>query len=223
MNVQTETRAAHPNVHAALAAAQSEMKPPEKNAENPAFKKDGKAMKYADLSSVVESVRAPLTRHGLTWGWRSRFMDSGMWVWTAYIAHGDSGTEVCCDVPVNSGTGNNHAFKSAVTYAKRIGIESVTGQAPGDDDDGNAAAAAAPREDRRPPAHRPDPSHNGPAPADIAIASLTNAANVAQLAAIWGDLPVSVKALPEVIGAKDNRKAELNKPADDLAGDSIPY
>jgi hypothetical protein len=80
-----------------------------------------------------------------------------------------------------------------------------------------------PRDERRPPAHRPDPSHKGPSPADIAIASLGKADTLAQLAAIWCDLPVSVKALPEVVGAKDNRKAELQQPAADLAGDTIPY
>jgi hypothetical protein len=35
-------------------------------------------------------------------------------------------------------------FKSATTYAKRIGLESLSGVAP-EDDDGNAAAKAAPR------------------------------------------------------------------------------
>lgn len=139
------TMANHANVHVALAAAQADMRLPEKNAENPGFKRDGKPMKYADLSSVVESIRVPLTRHGLAWGWRSAFSaDAGLWVWDAYIVHGASGTEVSCAVPVNSGTGNSHAFKSAVTYAKRIGLESVSGQAPGDDDDGNAAAKSPP-------------------------------------------------------------------------------
>jgi hypothetical protein len=36
-------------------------------------------------------------------------------------------------------------YKSATTYAKRIGLESLSGVAP-EDDDGNAAARAAPRQ-----------------------------------------------------------------------------
>jgi hypothetical protein len=212
MNAQTETKAAHANVYVALAAAQAEMTPPEKNAENPAFKRDGKAMKYADLSSVVASIRAPLTRHGLAWGWRMVMLpDVGM-AWEAYIHHGASDTEVSCAVPIPN-SANMQAVKSAVTYAKRIGIESVSGQAPADDDDGNAAAAAAPRQDTRPapraPAHRPDPSHDRPSPADHAISALQAAETLDALAAIWRDLPTSVRALPEVIGAKDNRKTAL--------------
>jgi hypothetical protein len=40
-----------------------------------------------------------------------------------------------------------HGFKSATTYAKRIGLESVTGVAP-EDDDGNAAAKSPPAQSR---------------------------------------------------------------------------
>jgi hypothetical protein len=38
-------------------------------------------------------------------------------------------------------------YKSATTYAKRIGLESTTGVAP-EDDDGNAAAANAPKQNK---------------------------------------------------------------------------
>jgi DNA-binding transcriptional MocR family regulator len=40
---------------------------------------------------------------------------------------------------------NMQGMKSATTYAKRIGLESLSGVAPDTDDDGNAAAKAAPR------------------------------------------------------------------------------
>jgi hypothetical protein len=227
MNAQTETKAAHANVYVALAAAQAEMTPPEKNAENHAFKRDGKAMKYADLSSVVASIRAPLTRHGLAWGWRMVVLPELGMAWEAYIHHGASGTEVSCAVPIPN-SANSQAMKSNITYAKRISIESVSGQAPADDDDGNAAAAAAPRQDTRPapraPAHRPDPSHDRPSPADHAISALGAAETLDALAAIWRDLPTSLRALPEVIGAKDNRKAALAAPvADPVTEDEIPY
>ena len=68
------------------------------------------------------------------------------------------------------------------------------------------------------------PHERGPGPADIAAESLKGADSLDQLAAIWRDLPGGVKALPEVIGAKDNRKAELTKRARDTAdADEIPY
>ena len=61
-----------------------------------------------------------------------------------------------------------------------------------------------------------------PAPADQAISSLNNAETLEQLSAIWQGLPRSVQILPEVLGAKDNRKEALaaNPPITD---DEIPY
>jgi hypothetical protein len=52
------------------------------------------------------------------------------------------------------GKNDMQGFKSATTYAKRIGLESVTGVAP-DDDDGNAAARNAPRTSRAIPRNEP--------------------------------------------------------------------
>jgi hypothetical protein len=60
------------------------------------------------------------------------------------LAHGDSDTQIACDVPLIIGKQDMQGYKSATTYAKRIGLESLTGIAP-EDDDGNAAAKAAPR------------------------------------------------------------------------------
>ncbi len=62
---------------------------------------------------------------------------------------------------------------------------------------------------------------HGPSPADIAAKSLNSADTIDQLAAIFKGLPLSVKSLPEVIGAKDNRKSELQNAAFDA--DEIPY
>ena len=82
------------------------------------------------------------------------------------------------------------------------------------DDEPPAPAKQEPRQNRTP--------SRQPAPADQAISSLTNAETLNQLAAIWQDLPRSVQILPEVIGAKDNRKAALqsNPPIDES---EIPY
>ena len=147
----------HKNVHQALAAAQAEMQPPEKNATNPAFKRDGKPLKYADLTSVVESVRGPLTKHGIDWGWRSVEFMGGL-AMEAVLTHGETETEITCAVPMYVDRNNMHGLKSAYTYAKRIGLESVTGQAPADDDDGNVASEA-------PPPRQEQRRDNTPAPA----------------------------------------------------------
>jgi hypothetical protein len=59
------------------------------------------------------------------------------------LAHGATDTQVSCDVPLIIGKNDMQGYKSASTYAKRIGLESLTGVAP-EDDDGTAAAKAAP-------------------------------------------------------------------------------
>lgn len=56
--------------------------------------------------------------------------------------------------------------------------------------------------------------------ADVACESLSNADSLDQLAAIWKDLPLSVKGDPRVAKAKDARKTSLT-PA--ITDDEIPY
>ena len=172
----------HKNVHQALAAAQAEMQPPEKNATNPAFKRDGKPLKYADLTSVVESVRAPLTRHGVSWGWRSVEFMNGL-AMEAVLTHGETETEITCVVPMYVDRNNMHGLKSAYTYAKRIGLESVTGQAPADDDDGNVASEAPPprQEQRQAKAEPAKPEPRDPAKiADAIIAQIADIVTIEQ-------------------------------------------
>lgn len=135
----------HKNVYMALAAAQSEMEQVVKGAINPAFKS-----RYASLDDVVQVVRPPLNRHGIAYFHQIISQENGSAMRTV-LFHGASETEVHCDVPLIVDRNNMQGFKSATTYAKRIGVESLTGIAPQDDDDGNAAAKAAPVVEERKP------------------------------------------------------------------------
>jgi hypothetical protein len=108
------------------------------------------------------------------------------------------------------------AYVSAQSYALKQFWRAILLIPTGDKDDADyhpTDAGTITRQERPPrpsaPAHRPDPSHGKPAPADHAIAALTAAETIPALVAIWADLPLSVKALPEVFGVKENRKAEL--------------
>ena len=87
----------------------------------------------------------------------------------------------------------------------------LLGLAGEEDDDGNAA----PKQDL-------DRRITGPTAMQIAAQSLSNAETVEQLAAIWKDIPRSVQGDPNVIKAKDDRKAALIRNAD-LDGDEIQY
>lgn len=147
MTVQTNVTATHKNVYMALAAAQMEMDPVRKGAINPAFKGEGKpkGTAYADLADVVDAVRGPLNRHGMAFF--HQIIEGN--IMRTSLVHGESESRIDCDVPLLVDRQNMQGMKSATTYAKRIGLESVTGVAP-EDDDGNAAtAAAAPAEPRK--------------------------------------------------------------------------
>jgi len=125
----------HKNVYMALAAAQAEMEQAKKSSVNPHFKS-----KYADLASVVDAVRPALNKHGLAFFHVPKETELGRSVETVLV-HGESETSIVAGVPIILSKNDMQGYKSAVTYAKRIGLESVTGIAP-EDDDGNAAAAA---------------------------------------------------------------------------------
>lgn len=195
----------HKNVYVALAQAQAEMGPLVKGSVNPAFKS-----KYADLADLTAAVREPLTRNGLSF-YHSMVLGDRDLMRTSLV-HGESDTRIDCDVPLIVDRNNMQGMKSATTYAKRIGLESVTGIAP-EDDDGNAAAKSPPIVDER-------PVQRGPSAVDVACESLMNADSLDQLAAIWKDLPRTVQGESKVIKAKDDRKAALT-PA--IPDDEIPY
>jgi hypothetical protein len=124
---------AHKSVQAALIAAQTEFGKVAKGSTNPAFKS-----KYADLADVASVVIPTLNRHGVA-VYHVIENDEMKTV----FHHAESGTEIACAVPLVVDKQNMQGMKSATTYAKRIGLESLSGVAP-EDDDGNAAAAAPP-------------------------------------------------------------------------------
>jgi len=114
-------------------------------------------------------------------------------------------------------------MKSATTYAKRVGLESVTGVAP-EDDDGNAAVKAAPANEA--------PAFDTRVAADRVIAQITGAATLADLGKIWKvetQTITNIKTLApplflEIEAAKDARKADLTPATNaDLGADAIPY
>lgn len=132
------TKPQHKNIYIALAAAQSEMGPLVKGSNNPHFKS-----KYADLADLVTAVRGPLNNNGIAFFHCIVRTEAGQDMRTV-LMHGESETSIECDVPLIVSKNDMQGMKSATTYAKRVGLESVTGIA-ADDDDGNAAAKAAPR------------------------------------------------------------------------------
>ena len=149
IQAEAEKQVSHKNVYMALAAAQAQMGPLIKGASNPHFKS-----KYADLADLVQAVRGPLNANGLAF-FHQIVRSDGARDMRTVLMHGESETSIECDVELIVAKNDMQGMKSATTYAKRIGLESVTGVAP-EDDDGNAAVAAAPKRDAKPQTVTPD-------------------------------------------------------------------
>lgn len=195
--------AQHKGIYHAMAAAQAQMGKAIKDASNPAFRS-----KYADLASVMDACLPALNANGVAVYQPTIDDETGRFVETI-LAH-ESGETIKCRVPLIVQKNDMQGYGSAVTYARRYGLMCMAGIAP-EDDDGNAAAKAAPQEAPR--------QAKGPTPEQVACESLTKAATMDALAAIWGDLPKDVQRASSVIQAKDARKSALTVPVTD----EIPY
>lgn len=205
----------HKSLYAALAAAQADMGPALKDSVNPAFKS-----KYADLASVMAACLPALNAHGIAVIQPPYQDEAGQRFVKTVLVHGETGESAECAVPLIVAKNDMQGYGSAVTYARRYGLMSMAGIAP-EDDDGNAAAKAAPMVEDRP---RQSPRESAKPIVEAAI-YLAEASDLADLQARWMNIPTAIKSAPEVIAAKDARKAALQAaPANaDLGGDEIPY
>lgn len=121
----------------ALAKAQGEIKGALKDQNNPFFKS-----KYADLGSVVEAIRAPLSKNGLSYVQLTEPSDKDEVRVETCILH-SSGEWITSTLALPVSKADAQGFGSALTYARRYGLSAAFGVAP-EDDDGNAASKAAP-------------------------------------------------------------------------------
>ena len=126
---------------AALAKAQGAMTAAKKDAANPFYKS-----KYADLASVVDAIKAPLSGNGLSYA--QVLGSDGEAHYIETILMHASGEWLSERVKIVVAKPNDpQSFGSAVTYFRRYSLQSVCG-VPADDDDGNAATG-------KPGVHRP--------------------------------------------------------------------
>lgn len=121
----------------ALAKAQGEIEGAKKDSLNPAFKQPGKpeGSKYADLASVWDAIREPMSKNGLAITQWPRVVQGAVEVETI-LAHGEQFISDVLWMPCAKM--DAHGIGSATTYARRYALMAVAGVAP-EDDDGNAA------------------------------------------------------------------------------------
>lgn len=120
----------------ALAKAQGAMQNAVMNRTNPHFKS-----KYADLSSVLDSIRTPLSASGLSVVQTMQSTERGM-VLRTMLMH-SSGQYIATEYPLPA-TQRPHEMGSALTYARRYSIAALVCNSADEDDDGNSAMAPKP-------------------------------------------------------------------------------
>jgi hypothetical protein len=139
----------------ALAKAQAEIEGAAKGKVNPAFRS-----KYADLASVWDAIRAPLTKNGLSVVQAPMVTPEGTTLRTMLL-HA-SGQWMASTYPISPTKNDMQGIGSATTYARRYSLMAMVGVAP-EDDDGNAATGKgdAPKPSAPPPSPRlvkPEPT-----------------------------------------------------------------
>lgn len=122
-----------------------------KNAENPHFKS-----KFADLATIVNTVRPILAKHGFIITQVPGYNDSGDPVLVTSLRH-TSGETIVSEMLLCVAKADPQGQGSALTYARRYSLSTLLGIVTEDDDDGNAASnpIAQPHTVKREPPVRP--------------------------------------------------------------------
>jgi hypothetical protein len=126
----------------ALSQAQGEMTFAPKTSSNPYFKS-----RYADLASVWEACRKPLSDHGLAVV-QQPWIANGLPVLVTTLIH-SSGEWMRSFTPILTKDDSAQSFGSGITYARRYALQSIVGLA-ADDDDGNMASGRDEKSQSRP-------------------------------------------------------------------------
>ena len=123
----------------ALAAAQAEYPLVQFDSANPHFKS-----KFASYAQCCDSLRGPLTKHGLSLPDFRPGLMGGQWVLLGTLRH-TSGQYIQGVAPLLMGKQDMQGFGAAVTYAKRTLLMALCGGFAGEPDlDGEDSAPAKP-------------------------------------------------------------------------------
>lgn len=130
------------NLAKSLAIAQGQMGGAVKGKANPFFKSV-----YADLSSVVDAIRDPLSANGLSFVQVTHPSERNEVIIETVLMH-ESGEWLSGTLAMPVSKADAQGYGSAITYAKRYGLQGLLG-VPSEDDDGNAAAKAKPKAENK--------------------------------------------------------------------------
>ncbi|MEO3922673.1 ERF family protein [Micromonosporaceae bacterium B7E4] len=129
------------NLAAALAKVQAQLPSVGKDHTAEVESRTGRSYRYtyADLAAVSKAILPLLGANGLSWITRPTINDGGKFVLAYELLH-TSGESRVGEYPLTGGTPQE--IGSAITYARRYTLCSVTGVAPEQDDDDAAAASS---------------------------------------------------------------------------------
>lgn len=135
----------------AMAKAQSAVEAAEKGSANPAFKREGKPLSYADLASVWAACRAAVKENDLAVIQSPGLVTDGMMHMETMLLH-KSGEWIAGELSIPLGKSDAQGYGSATTYARRYALAAMMSVCP-EDDDGNGASEAPPqqRQNGKPP------------------------------------------------------------------------
>ena len=200
---------------AALAAAQGELEPATKNAENPMLRN-----KYADLASCYEACRKVLPQKGLAVSQICMPCDKGMVRVKTVLMHTSGqwiSSECTLEAVGNKGVNGAQAAGSAITYARRYGLSAIVGLVADEDDDG---CNAGPNQKERVQQTRQQAKTNNPDP----MTKAQHSAVMAYLARRHGnDRQGYIDELSAFFGRTITSSAELTKSMASEFIDAINY
>lgn len=142
---------------ASLAKAQAVMNAAMKDSENPHFRS-----RYADLASVWDACREPLTSNGLSVVQLPAVSDKGSITVETILLH-ESGEWISGSIEIPVTKHDAQGVGSAITYARRYSLAAVVGVSP-DDDDGEGAVGRGSEKKTQPTS----PATRGPSAATTA-------------------------------------------------------
>lgn len=153
----------------ALSMAQGAMQNAKKDSSNPFYKS-----KYADLASVIDAVRRPLSDNGLSFSQLVEEADHSAKI-TTMLMH-SSGEWLSSVISLTPTKDDPQGMGSAITYARRYALGAILGVASEEDDDGNAASEPV----------KETPTNESYAIVDGAIDEISKAGDVEELRKIHG-------------------------------------
>lgn len=119
---------------AALSKAQGDFKSPTKNKEVTVVTKTGGkyTFEYADLTQIIECIKEPMTKNGLSFTHVTEANDNGFWLRT-FLMH-SSGQFISTIYPLPQ-TMDAKELGGAITYGKRYSLSALVGISADDDAD----------------------------------------------------------------------------------------